>query len=1000
MRTATPIPRRLPPDRRPASAVLLRLAAALLLSVSTAALAQAPDPARLSELALGYHAEAAEIALLSERNDGDAALALGRRLKAGRRISPDNPLRRPDLAGAEAAFRAAIAAGGDAGLAAIFELANLLGDDDRPVEARGEAVELYQRAASAGHGAATAALARIHEDGVLVARDLERARSLYAEALRRNEPEGAFGLARLTPSAEEETARSYVAQGIVLLRRRAERSASAAFGLASRYAAGDGLPQDTAKALALVEEAIRRGRGSDALALARNLLVADGGDGPARARALLVEAELSGSTAAARMLLSDAAEDGPLGVDAELAALLTRHLEEIGDAQGMFVAANLYERGSFAAADPARSAALFQRVLASARDNPADLVRLGRMLAEGTGVSADPEKAFTYYAAAAEAGQAEGMLGAAELALQSGALDGEQLARIVGWLEGAVAGDQARAYVLLGDFYRDGKGVPVSVARAAELYDRAIERHALPAAMERRANLYLEHATSTDDGLRAVALLTDAANAGRPSAMTLLAKQFRYGRFIPKDLAAAERWLTTAADAGYAQALVELGDLYETSPAPFGSPDKARAVFERAWRAGEAEGGLRVGRILRDGGDRGAARQVLSEALTQGNDVAAVELAAIELADGNGDAAAAMVDRALATAEADANAQLAVAQAVVALPDQTLARRGLALLEALDASGDGAATRILAEVHREARLGPFDRATAEAWARKAAARGAVQPLFTLAANLIRGEGPDKDVPGGVALLEEAHRLVPTHMQTILLLARRYQTGGDGVPQDVGRAFALFKSAAEFGSTTGQVLTARAYADGSGTPRNPEQAIYWFGRAAEQGSLEAMMELGRYYAAGEGVKLDAERAFGFFYRAAEGGSAEAMVEVGKSMLVGYGTEQDVARGVGWLEKAAATGSATAMYDLFQFYNLDDPALHDPQKALHWIHEAVDHGSAEAAFRLALLYRDGRLVPKDEGQMRSWLERAVAAGHAYSGKLLARMTPAAAEGAARQ
>ena len=128
-------------------------------------------------------------------------------------------------------------------------------------------------------------------------------------------------------------------------------------------------------------------------------------------------------------------------------------------------------------------------------------------------------------------------------------------------------------------------------------------------------------------------------------------------------------------------------------------------------------------------------------------------------------------------------------------------------------------------------------------------------------------------------------------------------------QNVGRALQLLESAAQFGSTTAQVMTARAYAEGNGAKPDPAKAILWFTRAADQGSLEAMMEAGRYYAAGEGVKLDAERAFGFFYRAAGKGSVEAMVEVSKSLLVGYGTAQDVPNGVRWLVIGGESGGTS-------------------------------------------------------------------------------------------
>jgi TPR repeat protein len=975
----------------------LLAAATLAALLPTLAGAEETLKQKLQQLPNRFRDEQTQVRALEARKDAESALDLGRLLKNGLAAARDNPLRQADEKAAEDAFERAIAAGGPAANDARAELADLLAAPDRPAGDMQRAIELYKTAAEGGSSGAAVALARLLEGGQAIARNLDQARALYTRALRDEEPEAAFGLARLAAAGgDSEAVNSFTAQGIMFLRLRADRSAAAASALATRYANGDGLPRDLDRARTLFQQAIGLGQTSAAISLGKDL--AAGSDvprDPAAARALLIDAETAGSVEAARLLLTDAAGPASFNLGSDEIALLVRHVEGIGDISGMLVAASLYRNGRGVASDPARSAALIGRVMASARQNPPELVRLGRMFRSGSDVPADPDRAFAFFAAAAEAGIADGAIAGAEMALDDSVkLKDVDPKKVVGWLQQAAAARVARAMVLLGDAYRRGFGVPRSDEEASRYYDMAIAGGSEASALERRAFLYLDNASGRDDGLRAVALLQRAAGQGRTQAMDVLGRQYQYGTYVAKDAILAERWFIRAGELGYLPAMIDLGELYEAADPPLGSPEKAFAAYQRAWSAGSGEAGLHLGRILKTRGQAAEARAMFQQAMGRGDSVSAIELAGLVLAEakpGASETAAGLIDHAVELSRADSNSGLAVAEAIAALPDPTLVGRGIKLLTDLDAGGDGAATRILAELYVTAKVGPFDRATAETWARKAAVRGSAQPLFMLGAAMIRGDQMAKDVPAGVALLEEAHRNVPTHMQTAILLARQYQTGA-GVKQDVARGLELLSQAAEFGSITAQVLTARAYAEGSGTARDPAKAILWFGRAADQGSLEAMMELGRYYAAGEGVKLDAERAFGFFYRAAEKGSVEAMVEVGKSMLVGYGTLQDTPLGVRWLEQAATAGSVSAMYDLFQFYNLGDAENHDAAKALRWITQAAENGSAEAAFRMALLYRDGGLVAKDESQMKVWLGRAAKAGHNYSARLLAKLEKA--------
>ena len=980
------------------AAIRLTVSLTALLLVSAPALAQSASTGRQQQSTTGkFQREQARIEQLRARTDAAGALELGRQLKAGLLISPSVVVRQSDLPGAEQALRRAARDNGATGMAAKLDLARLLGSPGRSDKDMREGAQLLQQVAEQGDPQVSLELAALYANGQGVPRDLDKAANLYEQALMAREPDAAFGLARVeTERGNNEAAESFTAQGVLLLRLRAGTSAAAAGDLALRFARGEGMPRDLDRAMELTKRALALGDTTVAVELAKNLMTDQGGaPDPKLAAKLLREAMMLGSLGAARVMLQDFADSGSLEVAPAEATFLIEQMEATSDIDGMFIAASLYEEGRGVPRDQVRANELYQRVQRISRGDPVALLKLGRSLRDGRGrQAADIRRAYEFFKAAADLKSVEAMLAAAKLVLANPDVLASEVGRSREWLDEASRAGNLEAAMQMGDSYRKGVGVAASDDTAARYYDLAIEQHNSAPAMERRAALLLDSAKTRSEGLKALALYQRAAEAGRPHAMTEIGRFYVMGRYVQADPTIAERWYLRAVELGHVPAMLRLGELYENGPGTIASAEKARALYERAWSTGLAEAGVRYARILRAGGKLADSRAIFEQAAGRGSAVAAMELAKSAYAPGGVDKARVpgLIEQAAKLSEGKSNDRLAAAQIMMALPDPAIAKRGVELIEEVDRMGDGAATRILAEIYVAGKLVPFDAAKAEEWARRSAARGAVQPQLALAVEMLQGGRVPKDARKSVEFLEDAHKRMPTNVQAIVTLGRVYQVGLPEVPQDVRKAFLLFQSAAELGSVQGQVRTARAHSEGSGTPRSPENAIVWYSRAADQGSGEAMMELGRFYAAGEGVALDAEQAFGFFYRAAQDGSAEAMVEVGKSMLVGYGTASNVPGGVVWLEKAANTGNVTAMYDLFNFFSLRDPSVRDGKKAVSWLRKAIDGGSAEAAFRLALLYRDGDMVPQSDAEMKRWLGRAAETGHAYSGKLLAKLTKA--------
>lgn len=73
------------------------------------------------------------------------------------------------------------------------------------------------------------------------------------------------------------------------------------------------------------------------------------------------------------------------------------------------------------------------------------------------------------------------------------------------------------------------------------------------------------------------------------------------------------------------------------------------------------------------------------------------------------------------------------------------------------------------------------------------------------------------------------------------LANRYKLG-QGVPQDLGKAFSWFQKAALQGAAPAQLNLGQMYAEGKGVDADMTQAKLWLGKAAKQGDNRASYNL--------------------------------------------------------------------------------------------------------------------------------------------------------------
>ena len=115
------------------------------------------------------------------------------------------------------------------------------------------------------------------------------------------------------------------------------------------------------------------------------------------------------------------------------------------------------------------------------------------------------------------------------------------------------------------------------------LFNRPTTSHTVP-----RAELYAEGKRYLDakEYTKALPVLQEAAEAGNAEAMNQLGELYRYGRGVSQDYGQARRWFQRAADAGNVWAMVNLGWLYENGRGVAQSPTQALYWYQKAVDAG------------------------------------------------------------------------------------------------------------------------------------------------------------------------------------------------------------------------------------------------------------------------------------------------------------------------------------------------------------------------------------------------------------------------------
>lgn len=207
-------------------------------------------------------------------------------------------------------------------------------------------------------------------------------------------------------------------------------------------------------------------------------------------------------------------------------------------------------------------------------------------------------------------------------------------------------------------------------------------------------------------------------------------------------------------------------------------------------------------------------------------------------------------------------------------------------------------------------------------------------------------------------------------------------GGYGVTKSYTKAYEIWKTVADKGSSTAQYDIGYIYEYGNGDEfeKNVEEALKWYRMASDAGNYRAMRQIALiYYKAKITDEPDYAKAKEWFEKAAAAGDSEAMNYLGDMYYNGYGVDQDYAKAKEWYEKAIEKGNGNAYLLMGQIYFNGYGVDADTDKANEYYEKAYENGSEKAAYSIGVQYLDGNGREKNHEEAMKYLKEAAENGN---------------------
>lgn len=560
-------------------------------------------------------------------------------------------------------------------------------------------------------------------------------------------------------------------------------------------------------------------------------------------------------------------------------------------------------------------------------DNLADALNMiATMYANG--VTEDKSKAVEYYEAAANHSDAKAMYSLA-CAYEKGIGVQKDLTQSIVWLKKASDLNDPDAVFKLGMAYMKGEGVVPDRDRALALFSRGSELGHLPS-MHWLGCMYVNQKMYVE----ARPIIQKAAELGYRDSMFVLGSMLENGSGNgEKDLVTAMEWYHKAADLGHCQALYRLSKAYWQGDGVDKDSDQALQLLKQAASLGHAESMHQLGFICCNEGNFTEGKVWFERSAALGYTHAMVHLALVyKNVDKDYERAVKLYQKAADLNNIGALFDLGcLYESGVHVPQDL--DRAIELYDRAAVLGDRNAMHRLGYLNYKK-----DLVTSKYWNQKASELG--------------------------------------HPTATHNLGCMYDLG-EGVDQDVGKAFELFKTATELGCPLGMSKLGRAYATGRGVEKDSVEAVRWTSMAAERNECNALFTLGMSYHRGYAnvIVRDPAKAIELFIKAADLGHSPSMCELGNI----FSEAKDYTKAIEYYQKAIQKRSGCAMYRLATMYLNGVGVDQDSFVAFELYEKAAEQGVIHAIYQAAVMLEDGWGVEKNESKSVMWYEKGVALGH---------------------
>ncbi len=243
------------------------------------------------------------------------------------------------------------------------------------------------------------------------------------------------------------------------------------------------------------------------------------------------------------------------------------------------------------------------------------------------------------------------------------------------------------------------------------------------------------------------------------------------------------------------------------------------------------------------------------------------------------------------------------------------------------------------------------------------------PDYELGLKLYMGDGVLMDRGRAYQLFRKAADRGHTLAKTFVGLS--YTKGDYGIQKDLSEANRWFESAmpalrtlADDGNPIAQNNLGDMYYDGHAVPKDVNEAVKWYRKAANQSYAEAQNKIGKMYYDGEGVGKSYSQAVKWFQEAAEQNHLEAQTSLGAMLKNGWGCDKNINEAVKWYRKAAERDYAYAQVYLGVMYEFGTGVKQNDHEAIRWFRKAAEQDNAEGLNKLAFMYVKGRGVEQDK------------------------------------